>query len=438
MNGVSPENPAPGAELDGLLRQALHEWPLDGVRPEPDLAGRVLRATARRRRARSLAVAGAAAAVVLTAAAVPALDLGGDGHRGAGPAAERVLARADESPPAGLVAAGEVAMSAYHTWRWEKRADGDKVRVRTWWLHDPQERRYARTPWAHLDVAPGMRTAAVLEKVPDRRVGIVDLATGKVTRWIPVDRPAGGLAWSPDGTRLAVTTYSGNPDGTRGRFRTGYYVLDAATGEGPWRALPPQEGPVSGPRQDIGWSRDGSLVHDRRPVAPYRDFYDMAGKRVPAPPNEAYNDWTAGPSPDGSLTTEPPLPPDPRGTATAPASGKGGGVDPNAPSTTILEGHVVGSGGEPVEDPAPHPIAHVYDTATGERVGSQRVQRQLVWADDEHLIAWTCDLADCAGKKEFRNRLVLVDVTGREVVPLTGFRENSQEPGAWVPLFTRR
>ncbi|MCP6313380.1 hypothetical protein NL444_28315, partial [Klebsiella pneumoniae] len=55
------------------------------------------------------------------------------------------------------------------------------------------------TKWAWVDVAPGMRTAAVLEgELPARRIGMLDLMTGKVERWIRTDRPVAGVEWSPD------------------------------------------------------------------------------------------------------------------------------------------------------------------------------------------------------------------------------------------------
>ncbi|CAM5551033.1 hypothetical protein SBADM41S_07748 [Streptomyces badius] len=67
--------------------------------------------------------------------------------------------------------------------------------------------------WSFLAVAPGMRTAAVLEReLPAPRIGLLDLRTGKVARWIPLAQGVGGLFFSPDGSKLVATTYDKNPD----------------------------------------------------------------------------------------------------------------------------------------------------------------------------------------------------------------------------------
>ncbi|MEO3863657.1 hypothetical protein [Acrocarpospora sp. B8E8] len=61
---------------------------------------------------------------------------------------------------------------------------------------------------------------------------------------------------------------------------------------------------------------------------------------------------------------------------------------------------------------------------------------QLVaWADDEHLIALGC-AGSC--EFEFNSALVLVSLDGKEVVQLSGYRENTNDPGAWQPMFTLR
>lgn len=60
---------------------------------------------------------------------------------------------------------------------------------------------------------PRLETAAVLERdLPVRRIGLLDLVSGEVKRWIPVDRPVAGVEFSPDGTKLVATTYSQSPD----------------------------------------------------------------------------------------------------------------------------------------------------------------------------------------------------------------------------------
>src|SRR5690606_12101360 len=81
--------------------------------------------------------------------------------------------------------------------------------------------------------------AAVLEKVPADRVGVLDQASGEI-KWFQAPG-AGAAYWSPDGTRLLVTTYSADPDetgawknGSRSLpppSRTGWAVVDVASGK---------------------------------------------------------------------------------------------------------------------------------------------------------------------------------------------------------------
>ncbi len=67
------------------------------------------------------------------------------------------------------------------------------------------------------------------------------MKTRKVTRWIKVGKPVGGLAWSPDGPWLLLTSYASNPDAPNGAEqppRTGYYIVDSAAEPGVFHALP--------------------------------------------------------------------------------------------------------------------------------------------------------------------------------------------------------
>ncbi|MBC6457473.1 hypothetical protein [Actinomadura sp. HBU206391] len=177
--------------------------------------------------------------------------------------------------PRRLVAAGHTAVAAYSTARTRSSGDGPKTIEYTWHLYDPASGMYERTPWAHLDVAPGMRQAAVLEgPLPASRVGVLDMKTQRVTHWIPVGHPVGGVSWSPDGRRLVLTAYDKNPDvigpGDPGSCsRTGYYVVDAASGRGSFHTLAPDPDNFNS-RQDLGWSRSGTLIWARPRPCPRR------------------------------------------------------------------------------------------------------------------------------------------------------------------------
>ncbi|MFA1541501.1 SigE family RNA polymerase sigma factor [Actinomadura monticuli] len=72
----------------------------------------------------------------------------------------------------------------------------------------------------------------------------------------------------------------------------------------------------------------------------------------------------------------------------------------------------------------------------GEKVTVLPIQQALAWADDGRLFALGCNVAKCRGKGEFRNRLLLVTLTGK-ITPLTGY-QRSDKAGAWTPVFTHR
>ncbi|MCO5970182.1 hypothetical protein [Actinoallomurus soli] len=387
-------------KLETLIRRSLTEWSAEATVPA-GLAERALRRRIRRR-VRTVALATGAAALVAAVAVTADLE-----RNPASPSAPRPATRptpadtglhADpaHSPPVRLVAAGRIAMSAYYV---THRTGLGAAPQRRWYLYDPASGGYRVTPWAYLAVAPGLRQAAVLEgPLPAARVGLLDTRTRKVTRWIPLDRRAGGLSWSADGRRLLVTAYVQNPDlptGPRTSTRTGFYVVDAKTGRpGPFRPLPPDADNFN-TRQDLGWSRTGALIWSPTGMVPTRTFYDLQGRPQTAPPHEADSNEEAGLSPDGRY---------------------------------IAMGNP-GSG--------PGPLTTVKDVTTGRTAGLQPVEQLRAWADDGHLIALACEPKGCMGKGEFHSRLVLVTVDGKKITPLTGY-QHSDRSGSWTPVFTPR
>ncbi|MGR3932738.1 WD40 repeat domain-containing protein [Streptomyces sp. BRA346] len=381
---------------DQLLRDTLREWSEETSAPAGrDLASRALRRRSRRRTATAtgaavLALLAGGAAVVVPMMEEPQnLHLSGPAYE---PRPDRVLAHPDESPPRHLIAAGDLAVSAYRTGGTPEKGGGSERLTYDWYLYDTGKQRYAKTPWGDLDVVPGMKAAAVLEKtLPTSRVGILDLRTGKVVQWIPLDHEAGGVSWSPDGTRLAVTTYSGDPDveatpanrGTAPR-RTGYYVIDIETGDNRYRPLPAS----LGGRTDIRWSRDGTRLADPAPTHGYLAYYDLQGRPAPTPPYEGAGTLDLGRSPDGRY-------------------------------------YATGDGR----------TGEVKDARTHRTVGDGFTGSPLAWTSDGRLLRWEDCGDDCTDDRY--ERLVLTDPEGRTTVPLTGFRA-SEGRGAWEPVITRR
>ncbi|MCC5574237.1 hypothetical protein IMZ11_01100 [Microtetraspora sp. AC03309] len=429
-----------------VLKETLEEWAQEARVPR-DLADRALRRRGRRRFAAFLAPALATGIVVLAVMlVVPWL-------RAAGPAPVRpavsssgaplrqviplrpaddppvkvtfdersrggVLTDTRDSPPKKMIAAGRVGVSAYWIWHPRATADGETL-DRTWYLLDQVTLRYEKTDWGYLDVAPGLRYAAVLEKeLPVRRIGIFHMETRRVLAWIPVDQPVAAVAWSPDGTRLVATAYAENPDrrsddsaqcppsdgggtDTAGAVagprrwsmrtsRTGFYVVDVATATaGEFRAIDPCVVDNMNTRRDFRWSDDGTLLYERSIVQGQPDvFYDVEGNRHAAPADYLAKESKAGLSPNGRL--------------------------------------LAGRDGLPTA---------VTERATGKVVGRQRVLQLLAWADDDHLVA-----LGCAGtcRNEFNNGLVLVSVDGAKTVQLSANRKNTTKPGSWEPVFTLR
>lgn len=420
--------------VEELLRATLREQAADTESAPADLAGRVL--TARRRR-RTRHLAGAAVTTVLVVAAavaVPAaLDRDGGAVRLASEASRgQTLTHVDQSPPRDLIAVGDQALAAYSTTRKVEQPNRDEIATRTYSVLDQKTGRYeVDARWAYLTVAPGMRTAAVLERqLPAARIGILDLLTKKVTRWIPTDDLGGGVGaveFSPDGKKLIATTYDKNPDRTYWSkkipvndtdepqpvsCRTGFAIVDVETGESDWHALPafkdPDFGMTFGSGHKLLFNDDGTLVYEPINVAvdasadesadkvPGRIYRDLRGKEVPAPPKEKYVDRMMAPA----------------------------GLSPNG---ELVAGPFAGG--------ARTTATQVLDPRTGERVAKLKGQELLVWADDERLIAW--DIA--AGGNEFENRLVLITIGSDKVVSLSGARTpKDYSPGRWEPIFAKR
>ncbi|MFD7685789.1 hypothetical protein [Streptomyces sp. NPDC059781] len=389
------------------------------ARPAAESAERP-RPLSRRRKARRLGPAAVVAAVVVAGLAVSLARLGG-GDAQEGPASvpdvTSVAAHPDQSPPRELIAAGRIAVSAYSTMKLVRLPNGNAIGTYEWRLLDTATERYEETDWAWLDVAPGVRTAAVLERdLPVDRIGLLNLATGKVRRWIKVDRSVGGVQFSPDGKRLLATAYRLNPDGLfkdasyrlNGKSvpgpkqsRTGFYVIDVASGKADFAEIPTEkntEGIPGGGRQDFHWSSDGKLVWEPGDNKAGKIYYGVTGKRTPAPDAETRLPFPGSVlSPDGNLAT----------------------------------GAFVGEGDEIVSE--------VRNAKTGKRAAVIPGQQLLAWADNSHLIAWRCAPERCSpAKGEFRNQLLLVGLDGK-VTPLSGFRPASlNDEDRWFPVLTRR
>ncbi|MFG2479342.1 WD40 repeat domain-containing protein [Streptomyces fagopyri] len=398
--------------VDDLVRDSFHEQVAESAPPPVDFADRVL-AVRRRRRTRTIAsVAVATAAALAVAVAVPLLDSGKDDVRPANVLnQDDILAHPGQTPPRDLIAAGGVALAAYYTTTSVKQPAGRHTDVRTYWLLDARTHTYEKaTRWSFVAVAPGLRTAAVLERgLPAARIGLLDLRTGEVERWIPVDHTVGAVAFSPDGRTLVATTYKKNPDlhvtlsgNQSSRWpnyqepgRTGFSIVDVASGTASWSKVSSGDGTGLGDRQDFGFSRDGKLVYTGLTMEPGQRFYDFRGARVPTPASEKHLRWYVGArlSPNGRL----------------------------AAGETAAGGGTIAS--------------EILDPVTGRRTATVRGQQLLAWVDNKRLIAW--DITP--GSNEFHNRLVVVALGSDKEVPLSGFRSGRDgADGRWTPVFAER
>nr|WSY55814.1 WD40 repeat domain-containing protein [Streptomyces sp. NBC_00886] len=401
--------------IEELVRDSLREQASRQASPATGFADRVL-AVRRRRIRRFASVVAATAAVVAVAVTVPLLDSGRTDVRPA-EVIDGVVTHPDQWPPRDMVAVGRTALAAYYTAQTVPKTGGKGVYTRTYWLLDPRTETYKKTTkWSYAAVAPGMHTAAVLEQnLPAHRIGILDLTTGKVERWIPVDRGVGGVEFSPDGRRLVATTYDKDPDvrtrsavnaetgalawtAPMGSSRSGFYILDTASGAGPWSGV--SSGREINSRQDFAFSRTGEQVYSR--IIGGRDglqqFFDLDGNKIAAPANEKYlrSDVDARLSPNGRLAAL---------------------------------GLTKEVGGNPGKS-----YSSIRDPLTGKEITKVRGATLLAWADDRRLIAWerTTSL-----EEPYLPRLVLVTIGSDKVVPLSGTYKGIEKT-FWEPVFAER
>ncbi|MFB4276606.1 hypothetical protein ACBJ59_15045 [Nonomuraea sp. MTCD27] len=386
-----------------LLRDTLEEWAGEARVPH-DLADRALR-----RRAWKPVGAAVLVAVMIVAVAVfvggrrepervvvPATGITLPARPS--PAPTDVRTDTGNSPPAKLIAAGGMAVSAYYVTRREEISETEQRVRRTWSLYDPRTGGYEETPYAWVDVAPGLQVAAVLEgDLISRRLGVLDLNTRRMLTWIDLEHPVGSVAWSPDGTRILATAYSRYPDLLEGKGdqaapprggspRIGYYIVDVRAGTADYHALPPYN--LNG-RQDLGWSLDGTMIWTPTDTDPDRIFLTLDGRRREAPQDQRYVGYSriSATSPDGRL--------------------------------------VLGRDGLPTE---------ITEVATGRVAGRQRVLQLHAWADNDNVLALGC-AGEC--EDEFDNGLVLVSVDGSRMTQLAANRKSDKD-GAWRWVLTPR
>jgi hypothetical protein len=446
--------------LDSLLSQTLKEW-ADEARAPHDLADQVLtRRVPRASRFRSYTVllAAAATAAVVTGGVLvprlltpPAEDPASQVPRypvatpvdttaplspptevtpADLPASLDIHADTENSPPKQLIAAGRIAVSSYFVYGTKKTSEDSDRGHDIWHLYNPGTGAYEATDWSTLDVAPGLRDAAVLERgLPVRRLGILDMTTRDV-RWVAVDPPVTDVSWSPDGTKILATSFdedrsirtnlldNGASWNSPRVQRLGFHIVDAASGQTAFHQGAETEASSfnTGP---FRWSLDGTLVSEANPAAngpqptgaanpPTELFYDLNGRPHAAPARDMNSDTEAGYSPDGRLY-----------------AGWRPEWNPTVPPTLSPEDL------EKVRGPQ----TAVVDVESRQVVGRQEMLQLRAWADDRHLIGLQC-LGTC--KDEFDSRLVVVTLDGTKSVRLSGEMLNSQKPGSWHPLLTRR
>ncbi|MGY1584933.1 WD40 repeat domain-containing protein [Streptomyces sp. MN13] len=401
--------------VEELVRDALREQAAEQPSAEPGFADRVLGARRRRRVRRLAAVATATAAVVAVSVGVPLLGSGKHDVRPAEVTEQRdVHAHPDQSPPRDMIAAGNVALAAYYTTEVVARSETEGVAERTYHLLNPGTGRYEEDDrWSYVAVAPGMKRAAVLERqLPTKRIGLLDLRTRQVDAWITVDHGIGGVAFSPDGSRLVATGYAENPDLRVQTFgglkdwmpefgtdnRTGFHIVELASGKATWSETEP--GDDLNFREDFAFGADGTTVWSRVVRGnSVRQYHDLRGEKIAAPAAERHLVWEAlaGLSPDGRL-----------------AAGGLGREKGDKAYTSLL------------------------DPRTGKEIGEVRGSGAMAWADDRRLITW--ERLPGSGTDTYRPRIVLVTIGSEKVVPLTGVREPNETLARteWEPVFAER
>jgi WD40 repeat protein len=347
------------------------------------------------------------------AVAVPLLDTGGDDVRPAGRMNRSgIIAHPDQSPPRDLIAVGDTVVAGFSTTKMVTQPNKDRVITRTYSLLDQKTGKYVKdSRWSFVDIAPGGRTAAVLERqLPARRVGLLDLMTGKVDRWIPVPQGVAGVDFSPDGKKLVATTYTKDPDrlywshrqemhhdnGTWEEplpvpSRTGFTLIDVASGKSDWHKAPYRKdayGNSLNSRENFTFNHDGRLLYEFISKEPYRVYRDLWGRTVPTPAAETkLANEEIGFSPDGKLVGYP------------------SGVREVATRKPVRK----------------VPDADHIDP--------------LAWAGSKRFIAWRID----EGQEGNPMRLVLITLGNDKIVPLSDFMtQDYYDPGHWEPLFSGR
>ncbi|MER5401996.1 WD40 repeat domain-containing protein [Streptomyces sp. NPDC002599] len=397
--------------VEELLRDTLREQAEDGPRTPPGFADRVL-AVRRRRRARTIAGAAlATVAAIAVTVAVPRLDGGGQDVRPAGRVDRSdIIAHTDQYPPRDMVAAGNIMLAAFSFQSLKKQSQKDELLTRTYHRLNQRTGRYVEdTRWSVMDTVPSSRTAAVLERgLPAQRVGLLDLATGEIRRWIPVPQGVGGVALSPDGKKIVATTYSSDPDrrywsrriktsgpdGENGWWlqgvacRTGFSVIDVASGHATWHRAPDWKDPwgrPTGGRSDFRFSADGALLYEHITTQPHRQYHDLSGRSVATPANEVkFELERAGYSPDKKYLVHP---------------------------------------------------SGVRDMTTGKEVPKvSDYMALLAWADNKRLIVF-----ENSRNGDHPHRLALLTLGSSKAVPLTAYGSQLMtELGSWAPLFSAR
>ncbi|KUN19060.1 hypothetical protein AQJ23_37570 [Streptomyces antibioticus] len=403
--------------VEELVRDSLRDLAGEQEPAAPGFADRVL-AERRRRRTRTFAsVAAATAAVVAVSVAVPQLVSGGrDDVRPSG-------VTGGHSLPVTAISAGRTVVAAYYTTATRKTGKGDGVAERTYRLLDPSTGRYKKdNRWSYVAVAPGAKTAAVIERtLPASRFGLLDLTTGKVKQWFDVRTGAGGLAFSHDGTKLVITTYDEHPDvrvrvenGSGGvdpafmeggTSRSGYMIFDLESHNGSWWQIKPNRDVPS--RADFAFTDDDKAVYAQ--VVGGNDgmeeFYNLSGKKITAPAKEKYLRWDvpARISPNGELAAL--------------------GLTKEVNMGKKLPGKSYSS---------------IRNPLTGKEITKVRGGQLLAWVDDHRLIAWerTTPLKNAG----YKDHLVLVTIGSDKVVVLSGVRDPDDGPQrlAWEPVFAER
>jgi len=177
--------------VDDIVRDALREQAAEQAPAAAGFADRVLTVRRRRRTRRIALGAAAAVAVIAVGVTVPLMDSGKDDVRPSGGivAPKKVESRPDQSPPRDRISVGGTTLAGYSVPKKVRKSADSAVYERTYYLLNPKTGRYDNpADWSWVAVAPGGKTAALLERdLPASRIGLLDLTTGKVERWIDVD-----------------------------------------------------------------------------------------------------------------------------------------------------------------------------------------------------------------------------------------------------------